>query len=135
MNEDNEIDDDLRRTEIGKRIHKAIRMADLTATDVAKIMGVSPQAVQQWCAGKTSPKLAQLPKLANVLNVTVSYIVLGETVDNIPLREIPESSDILKYMGGLTVEQQKIKIREIKDQFLENIKIFNEMNQNRMHHA
>jgi transcriptional regulator with XRE-family HTH domain len=135
MTERNEIDDDLRRIEIGKRIHKAIRMADLTATDVAKIMNVSPQAVQQWCAGKTSPKLTQLPKLANVLDVTVSFLVLGESVDVIPLKEIPESADVLKYMNGLTLEQQKIKVREIKDQFFENIKIFNEMNQNRMHHA
>ncbi|MGB4498518.1 MAG: helix-turn-helix domain-containing protein [Methylococcaceae bacterium] len=136
MTEKTELDDDdLKRIEIGKRIHKSIRMADLTNTDVAKIMGVSPQAVQQWCAGKTSPKLAQLPRLASVLNVTVSFIVLGEVVDNLPIKEIPESSDILRYMSGLTIEQQKVKIREIKDQFLENIKIFNEMNQNRMSHA
>lgn len=136
MTEKTEIDDDvLIRIEIGKRIQRSIRMANLSNTDVAKIMEVSPQAVQQWCAGGTSPKLVQLPKLANVLGTTVSYIVLGETVDSLPTREIPESSDVLKYLSGLTIEQQKIKIREIKDQFLENIKIFNEMNHNRMHHA
>ena len=106
-----DIDDELKRTEIGKRIYKAIRVAGLTATDVAKIMDVSPQAVQQWCAGKTSPKLVQLPKLANTLNTTVSHIILGESIELTSSNGIAENgADILKYFGGLTIDQQKINL-------------------------
>ena len=126
-----EQEDSIKRIEIGKRIARAIKLSDFNNTDIAKIMEVSPQSVQQWTNGKTSPKLVQLPKLAKILNVTVSYIILGEenfTAVRQNISASSESSEVTKYLNGLTAEQREEKITEIKDLFLNNIKIMNELN-------
>lgn len=60
------------------------RIADLlqaknggNQSELARYVGVSPQAVQQWIAGETSPRGKNLTKLAEFLGVTPARIQYG----------------------------------------------------------
>src|SRR5580700_585007 len=47
-------------------------------SELARHAGVSPQAVQQWVAGKTAPRGNHLAKVADYLGVTRSFLLYGE---------------------------------------------------------
>lgn len=51
-------------------------------SEVARYIGVSPQAVQQWVTGETAPRGNNLIKLADFLGVSRSYLQFGEESKN-----------------------------------------------------
>lgn len=55
-----------------KELRKAAKM---TQTDLGKILGVSFQAVSMWEKGKTHPRAALLPKVADALGCTVDELL------------------------------------------------------------
>jgi transcriptional regulator with XRE-family HTH domain len=67
--------------EMKDKIQKAMFDKRLTQTDLAKILNVSPQAVQQWLTGKTMPKGKRLLALATALNVSQIWL-LGDDRKN-----------------------------------------------------
>lgn len=63
----------------GKRIQKYMANRRLTVSDVASKMGtVSTAAVSQWITGKTVPTVDNLFRLAHVLHVNVSSIIVKD---------------------------------------------------------
>lgn len=62
---------------MANRIESAMKKAELNQTKLASAMNVTPQAVQQWISGITSPKGKRLSLLATVLGVSVEYLVSG----------------------------------------------------------
>jgi len=64
---------------------KPLRQArNLTQEDLARLLGVSRQAVHAWEAGKAAPSLLQAVRLARVLGVPVEAL-LGEEASSLPL--------------------------------------------------
>lgn len=63
---------------IGEKISKLRKLLKISQKDFAKILQVTPSAVSQWENNKTSPDIDLLPKIAEVLNTSVSDL-LGET--------------------------------------------------------
>ena len=63
---------------MGNRIESAMLNQHLNQTTLSEIMKVTPQAVQQWINGKTSPKGKRLDHLSKALNVSVGWLVSGE---------------------------------------------------------
>ncbi len=63
---------------IGKRIALLRKEKGLTQEDLANAMGVSPQAVSKWELGQTCPDISALPKLADLLEVTVDELLSGK---------------------------------------------------------
>ncbi len=62
---------------------------------VANRMGVSQEAVRKWFAGESMPKAPKVKKLASILEVDVSWLVLGEK---------PELNREAKRLAGRVVE-------------------------------
>lgn len=62
---------------MGNRIESAMYKAKMNQTELASAMKVTPQAVQQWIAGTTTPKGKRLSLLATVLGVSVEFLVTG----------------------------------------------------------
>lgn len=54
------------------------KKAGLTQMAVARSLGVSDSAVNQWEKGKTFPKTEQLPKLAKLYGCTVDELLKEE---------------------------------------------------------
>lgn len=59
------------------RIAQAREHKGLNQSELARAMGVSPQAVQNWESGKASPRGSRLTNLAEVLGVSVQSLLVG----------------------------------------------------------
>lgn len=57
------------------RLKQLRKAAGLTQRELGDRVGVSPQAVTQWEAGAKYPSVANLTKLADVLNTTTDAIL------------------------------------------------------------
>lgn len=64
---------------IGQRIEVLRRQRGLSKNRLAKILGVSHQAVSQWEMGKADPVSDRITKLADVLNCDAQYLLSGCT--------------------------------------------------------
>ena len=60
------------------RFSSAREKAGLTQAEVAKALGVDQSAVSLWETGKTAPRAALLPKLADLYGVTVDELLRGK---------------------------------------------------------
>jgi DNA-binding Xre family transcriptional regulator len=62
------------------KIHKAIKVIliekDLSALDLAKILGINRSTIFRLVGEGSNPKVSTLKKVADALDVKVSYIIL-----------------------------------------------------------
>lgn len=63
---------------IGKRIAVLRREKELKQDDLAEMLSISPQAVSKWKNDQTCPDISLLPKLAEILGVTVDELLSGK---------------------------------------------------------
>lgn len=56
-----------------------IKRSGVSMADVARGCGVTEQAVQSWCTGRTVPGVVNAAKLAAVLGVTVDEVITAVT--------------------------------------------------------
>lgn len=64
---------------LGKRIAALRRACGMTQEVLAEALGVSGQAVSKWENDLTCPDILLLPKLADLLHVTVDTLLRSET--------------------------------------------------------
>jgi transcriptional regulator with XRE-family HTH domain len=64
--------------ELKERIKEARKKAGLNQSELARLINKTPQTVQQWEAGKTSPKGDNLLNLAQALRVTPEWLQFGK---------------------------------------------------------
>ena len=62
---------------IGERITQLRKERNMSQGDLAKVMGVSRQAVSKWENDLTSPDTIKLIQLAEVLDTEVEYLATG----------------------------------------------------------
>jgi len=62
---------------IAKRIARARELQGLNQSELARKLDLSPQAVQNWEAGKSAPKGARIRDVAQILQTTVEYLLFG----------------------------------------------------------
>lgn len=63
---------------IGDRIAQKREALGLNQSELARRLGVSPQAVQKWEAGVATPRHNKLTEIASVLETRAAYLVEGE---------------------------------------------------------
>ena len=70
-----DIDDSDR--DVGRRLAEARRAAGLDAADLATQLGIEPSVVEDWETGRTTPSGHRLARLAGLLGVSLSWLVVG----------------------------------------------------------
>jgi len=68
---------------IGERIKEKRDGVGLTQSDLARALGISPQAVQKWEDGKSNPRNGKLHDIATVLSTTVRELIRGTPLEGI----------------------------------------------------
>ena len=63
--------------DIGENIRYLRKLRSLTQYDIAKVVGVTCQAVSKWERGETRPDIDTLPVLSECLNVTIDELFYG----------------------------------------------------------
>ena len=108
--------------EFSERLKKLRKKARLTQVDIARKLGISQQAYASWERGIKKPTQENLVKIAQILNVSVDYLVGNseertDELDNIELLFRMNSK-------GLTDEEKKVFKKELIDFMEERKKAF-----------
>ena len=86
---------------LGKRIAALRRQKGLKQEDLANELDVSPQAVSKWENDQTCPDISLLPRLAQLLGVSVDELLSGkkenlpQTVQILPPEERKDLKDMM----------------------------------------
>ena len=86
---------------LGKRIAMLRRQKGLKQDDLANTLGVSSQAVSKWENDQTCPDISLLPRLAEILGVSVDELLSGkknelaETAKVLPPEERKDIKDMM----------------------------------------
>lgn len=83
---------------IGVRIAQKREAAGLNQSELARRIGVSPQAVQKWEAGVASPRNNKLSALASALSTTSTYLIDGTTPETV--RAIEANAEIIGMLSS-----------------------------------
>ena len=60
---------------VKKRLAAEIKSSGLTTIEIARLIGVSPEMVTQYCTTKKLPKLDTFAKLCKELDLDANYIL------------------------------------------------------------
>lgn len=95
-------------TTMGNRIGMLRRRKGMKQEELAEKLGVSPQAVSKWENNQTCPDIALLPKLAQLLGVSVDELLTGKTAEP-TVRMLPQEQrrDMKDMMLRITVDSVK----------------------------
>jgi transcriptional regulator with XRE-family HTH domain len=74
-----ELDDDARQ--IGERLAEARNAVGLSARELADHLGVKASTIARWESGEESPRGQRVSKLAGILGVSLSWILVGRGVE------------------------------------------------------
>lgn len=97
---------------LGEKIKEARKQCGLSQEQLAEKMAVSRSAVAKWEANNGLPDVENLKALAQLLNVSVDYLLDdGEVIDEVAMREPYNLSD---YGKGI---KKKKKDRVIREKF------------------
>lgn len=101
------------------------KQARLTQVDVAEKLGISQPAYASWERGAKKPTQDNLVKIAQILNVSVDYLV-GNSDEENTNKEL-EDIELLFRMNsnGLTDEEKEIFKKELIEFMEERKKAFN----------
>ncbi|RGN67541.1 XRE family transcriptional regulator [Streptococcus anginosus] len=110
--------------EFSERLKKHRKDIGLTQVDIASRLGISQQAYASWERGVKKPTQENLVKIAQVLNVSVDYLVgnseeKSNELDNIELLFRMNSK-------GLTKEEKEIFKKELIEFMEERKRTFKE---------
>ena len=108
--------------EFSERLKDLRKQAELTQVEVAEKLGISQPAYASWERGIKKPTQENLVKIAQVLNVSVDYLVGNseertDELDNIELLFRMNSK-------GLTEEEKEIFKKELIEFMEERKKLF-----------
>lgn len=95
-------------TTMGNRIGMLRRRKGMKQEELAEKLGVSPQAVSKWENNQTCPDITLLPKLAQLLGVSVDELLTGKTAEP-TVRMLPQEQrkDMKDMMLRITVDSVK----------------------------
>ena len=97
---------------LGEKIKEARKQCGLSQEQLAEKLAVSRSAVAKWETDKGIPDVENLKALAQLLNVSVDYLLDdGEVIDEVVMREPYNLSD---YGKGI---KKKKKDRVIREKF------------------
>lgn len=99
---------------LGKRIGDARRRLELSQDVIARQLDVSKGAVGQYDIGYTSPRLPKLHKLAEILGVTVEWLLTGDDPDEKVKAQTVAEQEALQLMRAIPAEQQDAALAMLK---------------------
>lgn len=108
--------------EFSQRLKNLRKQAHLTQVDIAEKLGISQPAYASWERGIKKPTQGNLVKIAQILNVSVDYLVgnsdnTEDELDNIELLFRMNSK-------GLTDEEKEIFKKELIEFMKKRKKVF-----------
>ncbi len=109
---------------IGKRIYEIRNEKQLTQKQLADMCGFSQSAVNFWESGKRKPKMEQLQKIADALNVPLQELFKAKINENTPVIDLTELEvdDIGNYLTSIFPRLKGA--RELEEKYMQQAEDF-----------
>lgn len=108
----------------GKRLRESIQKKDWTQAAFAEMLDVSSQTVQQWLKDDNYPTVANVLRIADILNVSPAWLLFGETGSSEDLLvAIPEYDIDFSCGNGKSLFEDREPVRYVyylRKWFVEN---------------
>jgi len=100
----------LSMVEFGKNLAVIRKSRHLTQLELASLLDVQPRMVGRWEQGKAKPQFDYIIQLAQILEVSLDHLLLGEEGQTRPTFEIQNKKlkELCKQVDGLKPEDQEI---------------------------
>lgn len=98
---------------IGKRIAERRKLKNIKQDELAEKLCVSPQAVSKWENDISCPDISLLPKLAEILGITVDELLSGKqenAVSFVPESERKNIADMIFRIVVDSAEGDKVRV-------------------------
>ena len=111
--------------DFGKNLTAIRKSRHLTQLELANLLDVQPRMVGRWEQGKAKPQFDYIIRLAQILEVSLDHLLLGEEGQNSPqfdvrnkkLKELckqvdqlePEDQEVVCHFLDMAVRQDKLK--------------------------
>ena len=94
--------------DFGKNLTSVRKLRQLTQLELATLLDVQPRMVGRWEQGVAKPKFDYIVKLAQILEVSLDYLILGEEGQNRPEFEIQNKrlKELCKHVDQLNNDDQ-----------------------------
>ena len=98
------------KTTMGSRIEQARREQGFNGRQLATRLGVKPATIENWESDRSEPRSNKLLTLAGILNVSVLWLLQGETGSDAPRRTyaFSETASIAHKLDRAVAMQQEI---------------------------
>jgi transcriptional regulator with XRE-family HTH domain len=103
---------------IGNRIIMLAKQRGITQAEIADKLSISPSAVSAWAKKGHNPPIKSLPQIADILGVSIEYILTGKggpadldldsPDENAPGGEPPPPTDISRCLAIIASQQNTI---------------------------
>ena len=79
---------------IAEKIRQQRRLANISQEEFSKLAGVSLKTVQRWENGERSPRMEEMNRIAQGLNISINDLLDSspENKDNLPITIIPSQN-------------------------------------------
>src|SRR5580704_1921295 len=103
-------------TEISKRIKETREARGMTASELARLVGVTPTAVWNWEKNSITPRRPALEQIAKALGVSIHFLLTGEggTMQVDETRSVGTVASILEDAKAKLVEATGLSPDRIK---------------------
>lgn len=92
-------------------INRVLKERGMTGADLSRLIGVSSGVYSQWNTGTTKPSAKRIAKIAEVLDVSVEYLLTGAKKETtaVPKNDGVSEKDIrlIEWFRSLPEEKQK----------------------------
>ncbi|UWS28550.1 helix-turn-helix domain-containing protein [Erwinia pyrifoliae] len=95
-------------TDFGKRLAALRKERQLTQIELADLLDIQPRMLGRWEQGQVKPQFDYIIKLAQFLEVSTDYMLLGEEDKAAPVFDIKNKrlKELCKQVDGLKTEDQ-----------------------------
>ena len=114
--------------EFSERLKDLRKQAELTQVDVAEKLGISQPAYASWERGVKKPTQENLVKIAQILNVSVDYLVGNFSEENTNNKLVDIEILFRKNSEGLTDAEKSVFRQELIAFMEERRKLFEKDN-------
>lgn len=96
--------------EVGGRIRVLRDNKGLSDIELAVILGVTRNAVTQWETGRAMPKPQKLPAIAEALDTTVEWLLVGDDAAEMARAQTTAELEMLRTFRAVPDDQKAILI-------------------------
>jgi len=117
------------KTDIIKRIFESLTKSGKSQKELSEYIGISPNSITSWKNGSL-PAADRIPYIAKFFGVTTDYILTGQESSSNSASNVSNSSIVQGnyHVSTLIIKNGKTTEREITEQEIELLRIFNSLN-------